>query len=135
MTGDDDDTEDGAAAAVLAEAAVVAAEVDVMEPAVLVDDSGLVDAMDINIAAADTVLSLIGMTVAAALFNELSPTALADTAARDGEPGELVGTVKGTLEGEEKATGSLATATGAVGDVLALLLVAVTAVVGSSCAD
>ena len=113
---EDDDADDvnSGAAEDAAGVAVVAAAEEAVEPAVLVDDSGLVDAMDINMAAADTVLSVMGMTVAAALLPGASLTALAATVARDGEPGELVGAVNVTLAGSEKLAGSFA---GGGGDV------------------
>ena len=67
---------------------------DELEPAVLVDDSGLVDEMDMSIAAADTVLSLIGITVAEALLPaDASPAGLLATLTRDGEVGDPVGAV------------------------------------------
>ena len=115
----DDWAVEGAVAAV-AEMAVV----EEVEAAVLVDDSGLVDAMDINMAAADTVLSVIGMTLAAALFSDASATALAATAVRDGELGELVGAVNVTIEDDDegKESASLTESGGGVIDETAAAL-------------
>ena len=126
--------------AVVAAVVVVAADCD--EPAVLVDDSPLVDAMDINMAAADTVLSLMGMTVAAALLSEVSLNALTGTVARVGELGEPVEAVSDTLAGVGRPTGSftedgggaLAEVVGEAGDEVLLGLMLGAIALDASCA-
>ena len=76
--------------AVAAEGALAVVGADCDEPAVLLACSPVVDAMDMSMAAADTVASLMGMTLAAALPAGASLTGLAATAARVGELGETV---------------------------------------------
>ena len=78
-----------AVGSVVAAGAVAVVGADCDEPAVLLDCSPVVDAMDISMAAADTVASLMGMTLAA-LPAGASLTGLAATEARVGELGEPV---------------------------------------------